>query len=87
MVATAKNAQHFTTDLHHWHFDHQCAGNGNRDGPGGEGKAVLFCMKLDSPSDPCPVAVEIDNNAGSVLWVAALSAVSNSELAESNDHK
>ena len=68
----AVDKQQWRTGLHHWHFEHKCATNGNREGPGGDGKAVLFCMKTDTPQDPCPMAVEIEDHWGSSLCLVLL---------------
>jgi hypothetical protein len=79
--ATAKDAQGFhlvngVAVLHHWHFDNQCATNGNRyDGShgAGDGKAILFCMASGAPGDPgCPALVEVENDLGTALWLGVL---------------
>ena len=81
MKATAKDAQGYhlvngVAVLHHWHFDNQCATNGNRyDGShgAGDGKAILFCMASGAPGDPgCPALVEVENDLGTALWLGVL---------------
>eukprot|EP01043_Picozoa_sp_COSAG02_P020399 COSAG02_NODE_1006_length_15265_cov_58.666886_2_plen_353_part_00 len=64
--STAKKVQSFTTGLHHWHTDNQCATNGNP-GVGTKKTAILFCAAFDPKSPGCPVLVEAANNAGSLL--------------------
>ena len=69
--STAKKVQSFTTGLHHWHTDNQCATNGNP-GVGTKETAILFCAAFDPKSPGCPVMVEAENNAGSLLFAGLL---------------
>ena len=70
--STAKKVQSFTTGLHHWHTDHQCATNGNRGAGSPPGPAILFCAAFDPKSPGCPVGIEAENNAGSLLFAGLL---------------